>query len=156
MKRILLSLLLFTEITAVAQSYVNYIDWDKKSIIKNLQSLAKNNTKYNLNFKDSSDYLAIVFTGFEKINCEFYFDEDSICTKASLVYYCDECAEKHIKEFVNDKYYGWVSTIPNKYYSKQKRRTIMSVFNSNPEVTTILFEKNDWTKKEYQNVIRKP
>lgn len=154
MKRILLILVLFCiHCSTYAQN--NYIDWDKESIIKDFKDLSKSNEKYLIAIKDSSGILKIEITGHEKINCEFRFDSLGFCNTSSFVYCCDDCSEKHIKEFVEYKYYRWVKKMPGLYYSKRKYKTQMEIFNSNSAATVIIFTKTNWTKKEYKTLINK-
>lgn len=137
------------------QAQVNYIDWVKKDILKSFESLSKDNEKYKVETKDSAGILKIEITGHEKINCEFRFDSLGFCYTSNFVYCCDDCSEKHIKEFLENKYYRWVKKSPGLYYSKRKVKTQMEIFNSNPAATVITFTKMNWTKKEYKALIKK-
>lgn len=154
MKRILLLLVLFC-IHFSNQAQSTYIDWDKESIIKDFKDLSKSNEKYKVATKDSSGILKVEITGHEKINCEFRFDSLGFCNTSTFVYCCDDCSEKHIKEFVESKYYRWIKKTPGLYYSKRKHKTQMEIFNSNPAATVITFTKVNWTKKEYKVLIKK-
>lgn len=154
MKRILLFIVLFYIHCSIhAQS--GYIDWDKESIIKEFKSLSKKNEKYSVTTKDSSEILKINISGYEKIKCEFRFDSLGFCMGSSFVYCCDDCSEKHIRSFIENKYYRWVKKSPGLYYSKRKYKTQMEIFNSNPAATVITFTKVNWTKKEYKILIKK-
>jgi hypothetical protein len=133
----------------------NYIDWDKESIIKDFRDLSESNEKYLITTKDSSGILKIEITGHEKINCEFRFDSLGVCITSNFVYCCDDCSEKHVKEFVEHKYYRWIKKSPGLYYSKRKRKTQMEIFNSNPFATVIVFTKTNWTKEQYKALIKK-
>lgn len=133
----------------------NYIDWDKESIIKDFKDLSKSNEKYSVATKDFLGILKVEITGHEKINCEFRFDSLGLCNTSNFVYCCDDCSEKHIKEFVESKYYRWIKKTPGLYYSKRKHKTQMEIFNSNPAATVITFTKFSWTKKEYKALIKK-
>ncbi|HLC83348.1 MAG TPA: hypothetical protein VJI69_05930 [Bacteroidia bacterium] len=138
------------------QSQTSYIDWNKKDIIENIVSLEnKRNKDYTIATKDSAEVLKVEITGHEKINCEFRFDSLEFCNTSNFIYCCDACSEKHIKEFVEHKYYGWVKMTPGLYYSKRKHKTQMEIFNSNVAVTIIIFTKINWTKKEYKELIKK-
>ncbi len=153
LKPIRFFILLLFGLSCSAQN--NYIDWDKESIVKDFQSLSKSNEKYIVSTKDSSGILKIEITGHEKIKCEFRFDSLEFCNASNFIYCCDDCSEKHIKEFVENKYYGWIKKSPGLYYSKRKRKTQMEIFNSNPAATVIIFTKINWTKQEYKNLSKK-
>ena len=154
MKRILLLIVLFCiHFSIHAQS--TYIDWDKKSIVKDFKDLSKSNEKYFIVTKDSAGILKVEITGHEKISCEFRFDSLGLCNTSNFIYCCDDCSEKHIKEFVEKKYYGWIKKSPGLFYSKRKHKTQMEIFNSNIAVTIITFTKINWTKKEYKELIKK-
>lgn len=153
MKQILFFLTIICfQLSTYAQS--TYIDWDKKSIIKDFNDLSKKNEKYLVSTKDASGILKVEITGHEKIDCEFRFDSLGFCNTSNFVYCCDDCSEKHIKEFVENKYYRWAKKSPGLYYSKRKRKTQMEIFNSNVAVTIITFTKVYWTKKEYKALIK--
>lgn len=152
--KLLLFFLTFVCIHLSIQAQTNYIDWDKKSIIKDFKDLSKTNEKYTIVTKDSAGILKVDILGHEKINCEFRFDSLGFCNTSNFIYCCDDCSEKHIKEFVEHKYYGWVKMTPGLYYSKRKRKTQMEIFNSNIAITIITFTKVYWTKKEYKALIK--
>ncbi len=153
LRRIQCFFLLLFGLSCSAQN--NYIDWDKASIIKDFKDLSKSNEKYLVSTNDSLGILKVEITGHEKINCEFRFDSLGFCNTSSFVYCCDDCSEKHIKEFVDHKYYRWLKKMPGLYYSKRKRKTQMEVFNSNPAATVVVFTKMNWNKKEYKALIQK-
>lgn len=116
--------------------------------------LAKLNADDKYESNDSAGVLTVKMKGYEKIDCEFHFDSLGTCITSQFVYCCDSCSERHIQEFLEDRYYGWIKKSPGLYYSKRKRKTQMEVFNSNPFATTILFTKTNWTKKEYKELIK--
>ena len=153
MKRILFFLTIIC-INVSVQAQTNYIDWDQRSIIKDFKDLSKSNEKYFIVTKDSSGILKIEITGHEKINCEFRFDSLGFCYTSNFIYCCDDCSDKHIKVFVEHKYYSWVKMAPGLYYSKRKLKTQMEIFNSNVAITIITFTKINWTKKEYKALIK--
>lgn len=154
MKLILFFLIIICiNFSTLAQS--TYIDWDKKSIIKDFKDLSKKNEKYIVSTKDSAGVLKVEITGHEKIDCEFRFDSLGFCNTSNFVYCCDDCSEKHIKEFVENKYYRWTKKSPGLYYSKRKHKIQMEIFNSNVAVTIITFTKVYWTKKEYKALTKK-
>ena len=136
-------------------TYDSLLDLNKELIVDHFKYLAKNNPKYSYETKDSAGVLKIAVSGYEKIDCEFQFDSLGSCITSQYVYCCDSCAEKHIQEFVNERYYGWVKDGPSIYYSKRKRKTQMEVFNSNPFATVVIFTKTNWTKEEYKALIKK-
>ena len=135
-------------------TYDSLLDLNKELIVDHFKYLAKNNPNYKDETKDSAGILKIVSSGYEKIESEFYFDSLGTCITSQFVYCCDSCSEKHIQEFVEDRYYGWIKDGPSTYYSKRKRKIKMEVFNSNPAATVIIFTKTNWTKKEYKALIK--
>ena len=113
-------------------TYESCLYFDKKLILNHFEYIAKINKNSKYETKDSAGVLKIETSGYEKINCEFQFDSLGTCITSKFVYCCDSCAEKHIQEFVGDRYYGWTKDGPSTYYSKRKRKTQMEIFNSNP------------------------
>ena len=128
-------------------TYDCLLDANKELIRDHFKYLAKNNPQYKYETKDSAGVLKVVASGYEKIDCEFHFDSLGTCTTSQFVYCCDSCSERHIQEFVEDRYYGWTKDGPSTYYSKKRRKIKMEVFNSNPAATVIIFTKTNWTKK---------
>ncbi len=154
MKPILFFLtIVFCQISIQALS--TYINSDKRAIIKDFKDLSKTPEKYSISTKDSAGILKIEITGHEKINYEFRFDSLGFCNTSSFIYCCDDCSEKHIKEFVESRNYGCIEKSPGLYYSKRRHKTQMEIFNSNVAVTIIIFTKMNWTKKEYKALIKK-
>lgn len=152
---LIITLSLFS-ILVKGQSFPCYINWDKESIKENFQDLSVQNEKYKVVINDSLSFLKISIRGHEKIDAEFELDSLGECQLSKFVYCCSDCSEKHIQEFLGDRYYGWKKLIPNRYVSKRKRKTMMEVFNSNPEVTVLIFERKEWTKKSYKLLIQDP
>lgn len=152
---LLLSILL--TLNCFSQSYANYIDWDKQSIIENFNSLSKKNKNYIVETKDSVNMLVVCIKGFENIRCEFQFDEEGNCFESFFIYSCSDCMKKHIDEFLNNKYFGWKKVSENNYYSKYKLKQAMALNEKKEETScfTIIFTKVYWTKEEYKNKIKK-
>lgn len=159
MNRFLLILIGATLFSSLkAQTFLTYIDWDKKSIIKEFKELAEQNKKYEVSMNDSANRLLVHITGYEHIECEFYFDEDGeSCNEAYYGYSCGDCFTKHSDEFINDRYYEWKLLEKGKYVSKYKRFESMYVdkTNSEPLCGYIRFQKTNWTKDSYKQQFKK-
>ena len=136
-------------------TYESCLYLDKKLILNHFEYIAKINKDSKYETKDSAGVLKVGISGYEKVDCEFRFDSLGTCITSQFVYCCDSCSEKHIQEFVEDRYYGWIKVGPSAYYSKRRRKIKMEVFNSNPFATTIIFTKTNWTKEEYKALIKK-
>jgi hypothetical protein len=153
MRNFLIITLCFLSTLVQGQQYDCFLDYNKETIIENFNLLCKNNQKYLSSIKDSAGRLKVELSGYEKISCEFRFDSLGYCDRSQFIYACDECAEKHIRDFEQDHYYRWRLKAPGMYNSKRKRKMTMEIFNSNPAATVIIFTKTNWTRKEYKALV---
>ena len=138
-----------------AQKYECFIDDEKQYILESFSDLAKQNPKYTVTSSDSAGMLTVKITGPETITCQFFFNYDSICEAASFIYCCNNCSEKHIREFLDDKYYGWFKKDGSTYYSKRRRKKTLIINKSDPSAVILTFTKANWSKQEYKIVTRR-
>ncbi len=127
--------------------------WEQEALVKeHYRSLAKAHENNFSVKKDSVGILMVEITGIEKMSSEFRFDAAGICEESTFIYYCDDCSQKHVDEFLKTGHYRLAKS-PGTYYSKWKYQTQIEVFNSNIAVTVIHYTRMHWTRKEYRKLI---
>ncbi len=73
---------------------------------------------------DTISNVKTLFDGFEKIELEYFFGSmDNLCDSIVIKFYCGKCADKHIKEFLDNKDRKWKQLGTDIYISRKQTKT---------------------------------
>lgn len=137
-----------------------YLLHDKETIIYTYQNLEDEEyISSSLSFVDSNDVLKVSLNGSDdKIEVIYSFNKESKygfdgvgnCYKIVIKYFCDICAEKHLKSILEDKQYKWVEISENKYLSKHKYGWLWNSGKTpNMLGSAVLTINRDFNKEKY-------
>ena len=100
-------------------SFSQYYILNKRSKIKeNIeQYYAENNRKYSFSETDSSITFVLNDSLSLPATTIFYFNDLNRCIKQEVIFSCDSCMQKSMKESLNGKFINWKKVGDQHYYA---------------------------------------
>ena len=155
MKRLfLLSLLFFAAVLCSnAQVLDLYINEKTKKVESRIKKDLKKYPPASTCYRRENDSLFVTFSsGKETVHMKMAFDKHSgICTYEEIDFDCSECLDKHLKDVLEIKTYGFRKTEENKYISKTYYKAELEVFryDGQPVCLRLVFRLNEMERGAY-------
>lgn len=148
MKRFfLLSLLFFAAAQCGAQVLDLYINKKAKKVESRIKKDLKKHPPVTSGYRRENDSLYVTFdSGMETVQMKMAFDKRSgICIYEEVNFDCSECVEKHLKEVLEVKTYGFRKIAENKYISNTLYQSELEVFryDGQPVCLRLVFRLNE-------------
>ena len=124
----ILFIFLFVPVVLTGQSLVIFTKHSSFTTVKHYYERQCKSHKKNCGITSKDDTLKIQIPGKDSFTMNFLFDPIlHRCVFQEIIFSCNNCIDKHIKDLLNLKLYKWKKISENKYLSNYYKQTEMHI-----------------------------